>query len=139
MGLIMDINNNCMNRITDDFKKNLGARYSHKEGEPLLPVSHPRQIPNSEQRYMELFESINRPPPPPANNSISPPKPANEERFASTLAQYSSTPSFIDSVLAVGEDALAVGAVTLPLVEPPLLLGQRMPFEEAIREITLAF
>lgn len=57
----MSINNNSMNRITDDFKKNLASRYSNKEQETLLPVSIPRQVPNSEQKYMELFESINRP------------------------------------------------------------------------------
>jgi hypothetical protein len=67
------INNNRMNRITDDFKKNLIARYSQREGDPQPPVSsQPTTIPNSEQRFMQLFESINRPPQP---SSLSPLKP----------------------------------------------------------------
>jgi hypothetical protein len=52
-----------MNRITDDFKKNLINRYTHKEEvhEPSTPYSQPRQIPNSEHKFMQLFESINKP------------------------------------------------------------------------------
>lgn len=41
--------------------------------------------------------------------------------------------------MAVSEDALPVGFNSLPLVEAPLLLSQKMPFEEAIRNISLAF
>jgi hypothetical protein len=49
------------------------------------------------------------------------------------LAEYSNSTSFIDAVLAVEEDALAVGEAAVGLVEPPLLLSQKMPFEFAIR------
>lgn len=35
----------------------------------------------------------------------------------------------MDSVLGLGEDALPVGYTPLPLVEPPILLNQKMPFE----------
>jgi hypothetical protein len=42
-------------------------------------------------------------------------------------------------VLAVAEDALPVGFAALSLVDAPLLLSQKMPFEEAIRDISTAF
>lgn len=43
------VNSNSMNRITEDFKKNLITRYSHKEEytEPTVPNNQPSLIPNS--------------------------------------------------------------------------------------------
>lgn len=48
MDCTRSINNNRMNRITDDFKKNLIARYSHKDADHLPQASsQAKQIPNS--------------------------------------------------------------------------------------------
>lgn len=52
-----------MNRITEDFKKNLISRYSQKEESMDAPSPYPqaRQMPSSEHKFMQLFESINKP------------------------------------------------------------------------------
>ena len=67
-----------MNRITEDFKKNLITRYSHNDEytQPTLPNNQPSLIPNSEQKFMQLFETINKPI---HNHNPSPSKKVNNE------------------------------------------------------------
>ena len=65
---------------------------------------------------MQLFESINRPPLQQPISLSPPSQKPNEERFTTTMAEYSSSPSFIDSVVALVEDALSVGRATVGLV-----------------------